>query len=355
VVEPWPEPVEGDALLRDIIARVRRHVVCSHDDALIIALWIMFAWVHEDVATHSPILNVNSAEPESGKSTTLGLIALLLPRCIASVEITEAALYRAIKLWEPSFAIDEFDSVLANADDKTGLRSAINSGHTRGQGVVRCVGEEKTPELFPTFCPKAIGMCGRKMPAATLSRCIFVELKRKKGDEEVERFEHKDDPGLADLRSRLFRWSMDSAEPLRAATPAMPEGLKNRRADNWLVALAIADLAGGDWGDLTRAAVVSSEKITDSRTANVRLLSAIQTVFAGVEDDAISSADLIEKLTGDPDSEWFEWSRGKPISQKQLANMLKPFGVIPDLIRVGGRPVRGYHRWQFEDAWGRYL
>jgi hypothetical protein len=49
IVEPWPEPADGDALLRDIIRHVRRHVVCS-------------------------------AEPESGKSTTLGLISFLAPR-----------------------------------------------------------------------------------------------------------------------------------------------------------------------------------------------------------------------------------------------------------------------------------
>jgi Zinc-binding domain of primase-helicase len=74
IVEPWPEPIDSDSLLRDIMLRIRRHVVCSHDDALAISLWIMFAWVHDAVATHSPILNINSAEPESGKSTTLGLI-----------------------------------------------------------------------------------------------------------------------------------------------------------------------------------------------------------------------------------------------------------------------------------------
>ena len=108
-------------MLRDIIQRIHRHVVCSLDDALAIALWIMFAWVHDEVATHSPILNINSAEPESGKSTTLGLISFLAPRCVSSVEISEAALYRAIELWQPSFVIDEFDSVLAS-EDKTALR-----------------------------------------------------------------------------------------------------------------------------------------------------------------------------------------------------------------------------------------
>ena len=77
------------------------------------ALWIMFAWVHDEVATHSPILFITSAEPECGKTTLLGLISFLTPRCISSVEISEAALYRSIELWQPSFVIDEFDDVLA--------------------------------------------------------------------------------------------------------------------------------------------------------------------------------------------------------------------------------------------------
>lgn len=42
---------------------------------------------------------------------------------------SEAAIYRAIKRWQPSFAIHEFDSVLAS-DDKAALRSVIN--FTRG-------------------------------------------------------------------------------------------------------------------------------------------------------------------------------------------------------------------------------
>ena len=90
---------------------------------------------------------------------------------------------------QPSFCFDEFDNILAD-DDKAALRSVINSGHTRGQGVLRCIGDDKVPELFPTFAPKAIGMVGRKLPPATLSRCIFVELRRRKKDEHVEKFKH---------------------------------------------------------------------------------------------------------------------------------------------------------------------
>jgi hypothetical protein len=365
IVEPWPEPVDGDSLLRDIITRLHRHVVCSHEDALAIALWVMLAWVHEGVAIHSPILNINSAEPESGKSTTLGLISFLAPRCVSSVEISEAALYRAIKLWQPSFAIDEFDSVLAS-DDKVALRSVINSGHTRGQGVVRCVGDDKTPELFPTFCPKAIGMCGKKLPAATLSRCVFVELRRKKAGEKVERFEHKDDSGLADLRRRLLRWSLDNEDTLCVATPSMPEGFDNRRGDNWRVMLAAADLCSGaeDWGDKARAAAIKIEGKADSRTTGARALTDAKSVFNPKDDkdqpqdllEYISSADLAAQMATYADSPWAEWRGGKPITQAQLARVLKPFGITPQLIRLpGGGVLRGYKRTQFEDAWERYL
>src|SRR5262249_18170778 len=175
IVEPWPEPVEGDSLLLDLIRRIRRHVFCSHEDALAVALWVMLSWVH-DVATHSPLLVVTSAEPMSGKTTMFGVVSFLVPRSIRSVEITEAALYRSLELWHPTFVIDEFDSILAN-DDRAALRSVINSGHVRGDGVLR-INKDKNnePELFPTFGPKCIGMVGRKLPPQTLTRCVFVEL-----------------------------------------------------------------------------------------------------------------------------------------------------------------------------------
>ena len=322
VVEPSPEVVEGDALLRDIILRIRRHVVCTPDDALALALWVVFAWVHDEVATHSPILAVISAEPESGKSTALGVVSFLVPRCVASVEISEAALFRAIKLWKPSFVIDEFDSVLAD-DNRAALRSVINSGHTCGQGVVRCVEPDFRPELFTTFCPKAIGMIGRKLPASTLSRCIVVELRRKKTTERVDRFGHKDDAGLAELRSRLLRWSVDKEEALRGAEPLMPPAFDNRRADNWRLMFAIADLAGGDWGDNARLAAVRLESVSDTRTIGVRLLADIKRIFDEFGATFIGSTELVGKLTAEAESPWSEFGKsGKPITANRVARIL---------------------------------
>jgi hypothetical protein len=364
-VEPWPEPVDGDSLIRDIINKVRKHVVMPHDHALAIALWAMLAWVHDEVATHSPILDITSAEPESGKSTTLGVVSFLLPRCVSSVEISEAALYRAIELWQPSFAIDEFDSVLADKD-KVGLRSVINSGHTRGQTVLRCVGDDNTPQQFKTFAPKAIGMIGRKLPPATLSRCIIVELHRRMKGEQVEKFKHIDDAELADLRSRLRRWSTDNVEALCAASVSMPETFDNRRADNWHLQFAIADLAGAGWGEQARACAVKIEADSDTSTIGVRLLADIRRIFDEDGCDCMLSAVLVEKLKADPEQPWAEWNRGSGLTQNSLAVLLGGgggrgrgrrggFGIHPGTVHPSdGRHGRGYKRSQFEDAWARY-
>jgi Protein of unknown function (DUF3631) len=246
-------------------------------------------------------------------------------------------------------------SSIASLHSKAALRSIINSGHTRGQGVLRCIGEDKVPELFPTFAPKAIGMVGRKLPPATLSRCIFVELRRRKRDEPIEKFTHADDNGLADLRRRLRRCAMDNDEALRRGEPSMPDQLRNRRTDNWKVQLAIADLAGEEWAGKAREAAVKIEGKADSRTDGVRMLADTKAVFEELADDRLPSGVTVQKLTADPEKGWADFNHGKPITQVQLARLLKPFGIYPEPIRVGRHQVRGYVRARFVEAWERYL
>jgi hypothetical protein len=72
-LEPWDEPVETRELLIELMAQLRRYVVLHDEVAVAIVLWVMFAWVHE-IAMHSPLLIITSAEPDSGKTTALGVI-----------------------------------------------------------------------------------------------------------------------------------------------------------------------------------------------------------------------------------------------------------------------------------------
>ena len=51
---------------------------------------------------------------------------------------------------------------------------------------------------------------------------------------------------------------------------------------------------------------------------------------------------------------WCEWRAGKPLTQRQLARLLEPFGISPKQIWKG-RNLRGYEKGQFSDAFTRYL
>src|SRR6516162_9051272 len=98
-VEACPEAVDGNALIRDIMRRLQRHVVLTSDQALTAALWIMMAWSHAGAAIYSPILMATSAEPNSGKTTLLNLVGFLVPRSLSTVEATGAVLFRSIAKW----------------------------------------------------------------------------------------------------------------------------------------------------------------------------------------------------------------------------------------------------------------
>src|SRR5262249_29964765 len=157
--------------------------------------------------------------------TLLNMISFLTPSALLCVGISEAALFRGIELWEPTIIVDEADVILI---DNEPLRSVINTGHTRGGAVPRCIGDDKVPHAFPTFCPKAIGMKGRKLPDTTLSRCIIIEMKRKKRGESVRHFRVVDDDSLRRLREQARRWADDNGEALKGAEPVMPAGFDDR-------------------------------------------------------------------------------------------------------------------------------
>jgi len=86
-VEPWPDLVETQALLREISDKISKYIVLRPEGVTATVLWTMTAWAH-DGATHSPILAAISVEPDSGKSTLLGVLRFLVPKPFVSVAPT---------------------------------------------------------------------------------------------------------------------------------------------------------------------------------------------------------------------------------------------------------------------------
>jgi putative DNA primase/helicase len=345
--EPSAFPVDGNALLTSVSARIRRHIVASEHIFVAATLWTAFAWTH-DAYAHSPLLLATSKEPNSGKTTLIELLKLLVPRGLSAVDMTGPTLFRFIERFNPTFVLDEADTLFRENEQ---LRVLFNSGWTRGSGVPRINPDTYESEIFPTFAPKIIGMKGLKLPDTTLGRAIVLEMHRKLPGEVVEDFEYLDDTELRMLRGQFARWADDNMEGLRQAKPTLPEGFYNRVACNWRPLLAVADRAGGDWPELARRA---AEALTgkDPGTVYSQTLAAIRAIFGGSE--RMFSEDIARELHGIEGGPWAEWGKsGKPISQNALARLLRP--ITPEQIRIGYESKKGYERAKFQDAFDRYL
>jgi len=350
-VTPADDPVDATNLFADIDARILHHVAMPRHLAYVVTLWIGQSWIHEQ-ATYSPIMFVTSAERDSGKSTLMGVIGFIVWRSLLSVGISAAALYRSIERWHPTFVIDEADDAFV---DNLDLRQVINSGWTRGQGVVRCDPDTNEPRKFSTFCPKVIAGKGTKAPDTIISRAILITQKRRTRDESIAHFSHVDDDGFIRLRSQLARWAADNGEMLGLARPAMPDGFMNRTASNWQLLFAIADSLGEEAGRRARAAAQQIVGVTDLTSAGVGLLRDLKAMFDRSTLDYLTSKAIIADLEGDKEKQWAEWSRGKPITEKGVAGLLHAYGITSKSVGPKGAQAKGYRKSEFADAWDRYL
>jgi hypothetical protein len=349
--EPSDMDQDGSTLLQALVDKIRHHVVMTVDQATVVALWILLTWVHDKAVVHSPLFLATSPEANSGKTTLLGIITLLVRNSLCSVSISGPALFRSIEKWQPTFVIDEADSALVDNQD---LKSVINSGWTRGQSVIRCEVKTNEPKPYSTFCPKALGMKGRKLPDTTLSRAIIVEMQRKRPSEKVADFDHIDDDDLAELRARCARWAADNAEQVKKWEPTIPDGFHNRTRANWKAMLAIAEVCG--WQEKASEAACVLENVKDGfgKSIGAQLLSDLRDIFPeGAEN--MFSRDIVAKLIADAEKPWAEYRHDKPLTQKQLANLMNGFGVFSDTVHQGEAQAKGYKREQLLPLFDRYL
>ena len=351
-VEPWDAEVPGAKLLDDIERIFRRYIVLPEGASVALALWMLHAWT-VDAGDTSPFLVLVSPTKRCGKTNTLIVLFYLTPRSELASNISASALFRYIEEVRPTLLIDEADSFIKDNEE---MRGILNSGHTKTAAhVIRNVeinGEHK-PRRFSTWAPKAIATI-RALADTLEDRGIVVQLQRKPRGASVERLRKRDSNEFALLRSRAARWANDNFSRLTDPEPDIPEALNDRAADNWRPLLAIADLAGGVWPQRAReAASVLSNEGHDT-AVNVELLADIRLAFG--ETDMIQSAELVTKLTVDPERPWAEWRHGKPLTQKQLAGLLRPFGIVSETVHPVGLPdAKGYKRARFEEAWEAYL
>jgi putative DNA primase/helicase len=353
----WPVAVDGATLLDELVSTIRKYVILGTPESHAAALWILFTHCFS-AATFSPRLAVTSPEKRCGKTTLLKILLAACPHALPSSNVSVATLYRIIQTQRPTLILDELDSFLPGNE---WLRGILNSGHDpQFAFVLRCASDEHAPKSYSTWTPIALGLIG-KLPETLEDRSIEIRMRRKLPAEKAERFRKQQ---IAEIKSTLLhkcaRWAYDNLAALRGQEPPPPpEALNDRAADSWEPLFAIAKVAGGAWPERAcQAAVALAQANGEGESIHTRLLSDLRMLFGEHGAAAIASRDICEALAQIEDGPWPAFNKGKPLTQAQLARLLKPFGVSPLSIRPEGAPNRtakGYKLADLQDPFARYL
>ncbi len=178
-------------------------------------------------------------------------------------------------------------------------------------------------------------------------------MQRKTSQEQCERLRNLKTKAL---RQQCARFALDNAPAVAAAKPEFPSSLNDRATDIWEPLLVLADLAGGDWPELARKAAVALTATAQDSNPIASLLLDIFLVFILDHGDRMFSKTLVEDLqarsAGRP---WAEARNGKEITELWLAQQLRPYGIRPRNITIGGTQAKGYLFEDFKEASQRYV
>jgi hypothetical protein len=180
-------------------------------------------------------------------------------------------------------------------------------------------------------------------------------MRRRAPDETVREYrERTTRPEGEELAGRLAAWAGEVTERVGQPWPDLPLGVADRAADVWEPLLAVADLAGGDWPATAREACTAfvTGARDDSASRGVQLLADLRGVFG--DHEALSTDAVLGKLCGLDESPWGDWY-GHPLSARDLAKLLKSYGVTSRQIRIGGWTGKGYRAADLREPWRRYL
>ncbi|MFF9035024.1 DUF3631 domain-containing protein [Streptomyces sp. NPDC014892] len=359
--------IDGAALLNEVEAFHRRFNVFPTEAAYVaVTLWDAHAHLL-DAFDSTPRLAFLSPEPGSGKSRALEVVETLVPRSMAAVDASAAALFRSVSGVDggrPTILFDEIDTVFGpKAGENEQLRGFINAGHTRGRPMYRCVGDGANQQVqgFPSFCALAVAGLGN-LPDTIMTRSVIIRMRRRARNEKVEQFRTRIHVREGNqLRDRLAKWAETVQKQVTDVFPEMPDGVADRPADVWEPLIAIADAAGGDWPRRAREAcltLVKASQANDKGSIGIRLLTDLRDhVMIGI--DRLPTVAILDRLNALDDAPWADFN-GKPLDSRRLSRMLSEYGttdgdpIAPRNIKTGGSVLKGYYATDLHDAWQRY-
>jgi hypothetical protein len=362
----------GSALVDEIIALMRRFLVMSDEQYLVVALWIIHTYCME-AFEQTPYLAVTSPEKQCGKTRLLELLSKLCNRAWLVITPSEATIFRKINNEHPTLLLDEVDTIFNPKAMAAGhhehLRALFNAGHRRGVPVARAADFGAKLVEFDVFCPKVLSGIGA-LPDTIADRSIPIRMQRRTANEPLEPFKQRYIEGPCQVMvDKIIEKSLQITGPMsNGKYPDMPDELSDRLSEGCEPLVHIADFLG--CGEPARKAVVTlcavEERVDEHSTMRLRLLRDLKKVFTGAGGKPrprLSTTKVIELLEKLEDSQWkYPHYYGRDITSRDLATMLRHYGVEPKLIRLSGsgrkgtgEVKRGYLYDDLHSVFERYL
>lgn len=345
------------SVVDDLVDFIDRFVVMRKEQTLIVALWVIHTYCL-DAFEQTPYLTVTSPEKQCGKSRLLEVLEVVVNRPWQAILPSEAVAYRTIELRVPTLLLDEVDTIFSpkTADKHEGLRALLNAGHRRGSKVPRCVGTSQEIAEFSVFCPKVLAGIGA-LPDTIADRSVPIRLERKTRDEKVERFlirEVTEHAGA--IKEQIAGFVEAHLDALEGNYPQMPEELSDRMQEGTEGLVAIADLLGcGEDARVALVTLLTEERLDSHETMRMRLLHDLFEIFDAHLDGEVGMATdhVLDHLKQLEESPWRNYY-GRYLNARDLAGLLKNYGVVSGSMRLTDGVRRGYKRDDLYAVWERY-
>lgn len=333
------QPFADESLVPHLAAFIKKYVALPSDDhAIVLALWVIHTWTWEHTRT-TPYLYIHSDGPQCGKTLLIEVLEMLVRNPMRATSMTQSVLFRAIDTFQPTLLWDEVDTVFSGGRNEP-HRNILNAGYKRGGWVYRIF--QQQPRKYDTFCPKLLaGINNGFLPATVKDRAIPMKLRRRTKEQHVERFNQGDaqaSPEVMQLLDRIEVFAKTWARQLRFIRPEPMLSVKDRQ---WEITEPLVALGAcfGQEPRVRKACEAMFKDLHDAPSPQQQLLDDLRECFDMADDNGRMFTEDICTLLGPT------WNG------RQLALWLEPYGIEPDLLRIGNKQQRGYERSQFETLW----
>lgn len=348
----WPNRIEGENLLDNLIHQVKRHIAIPDDLALIVVLWIMHTY-GIDSTRFSPLLAIMSPEYIDGTGNLLEVLRRLCRAAYRTSEITSIQLQELADGHRPTILFDDGDAIFKSPV----FNKILNASHDRNTGGVTISDRNQGISIQNTFFAKAT-MSNIGLPQSIFGIAIPILLQRGQPDEhfaEIQAFDLDANDEFHALQAQIVRWWQDHSAEVGNWPPATIDLGSDQLNSTYRPLLAIANTIGQDVQNRTVRAVKTILARENTKSDGVYLLENISELSTDMPDGKMHSIVLTDRLTERVDWRWAAYLNGKPLDQTALAALLAPYGVHTRPVRTNGTVKRGYYFSDFSEAFKRYV